>query len=99
MKGQVFQVTVGDCDEYIFDVEITYFYHQKPMGKWADNDQDSMGYTELDWVVLGGILIDEDGEAIDLKLGAAQDIAEKWEDEIEERLLVEIEEMGEEDYY
>lgn len=32
-------------------VEVTHYLHQEAQGRWASNDADARGYTELEFVV------------------------------------------------
>ncbi len=31
--------------------KVTYYFHQKPLGKWADSDLDCYGYTDCEYEV------------------------------------------------
>ena len=98
MKGYEFVVHVeGDEGFFTFETKITYFYHQRPMGKWADSDVDCFGYVDLEYEVEAGFYYDEDGNEIAMELEAARDMAETFEDEITEDIMRQIEEF-EEDY-
>ena len=96
MKGYEFVVhVVSEESEYTFETKITYFYHQRPMGKWADSDVDCFGYVDLEYEVEAGYSYDEDGNEIVMELEAARDMAETFEDEITEDIMRQIEEFEE----
>lgn len=38
-----------DC--YTFFIDVTRYFVQKPLGKWADSDYDAMGYTDLEFEI------------------------------------------------
>ena len=80
-------------DSFVFDITITYLYVQKPMGMRADTPEDAFGYTELEWVC--GHVYEEyedgsDREWFDLE---AQDLADEYAELLEEKVMVELEEM------
>lgn len=95
MKGVTFDIYI---DEYLFTIEVDYFHSQKADFR-ADNPDDYFGYNELEYTVLGCSAIDEDGEVVELSLSEAESLAEKVEDIITEKLLEEIREYGDDDYY
>lgn len=74
-----------------FYVEVTRYFVQKPMGKWADSDVDCYGYTELEWEVDMVTFQDVDGntvvKAVDIDL---------YSDYIEEKLLEKLKDISEE---
>lgn len=89
-------------DDYVFDITITYLYVQKPMGIWgADNPDDAFGYTELEWECKHVYVEYEDGSDQEWFNAEAQAIADDYEDLIEEKVMVELEEMKNEseEYY
>ena len=97
MKGYEFVVHVeGDEGFFTFETKITYFYHQRPMGLYADNPDDCYGYTELEFEVEAGYSYDEDGNEIVMELEKARDMAETFDEEITEDIMRQIEEFEEE---
>lgn len=36
----------------VYEVEVTHFFEQKPLGRWCDSDWDAQGYTEIEFTVL-----------------------------------------------
>ena len=89
-------------DKYVFDITITYLYVQKPMGIWgADNPDDAFGYTELEFMCNHVLEYLEDDTEMHYNGKEAQDLADEYAESIEERVMVELEEMKNEseEYY
>ncbi|WP_373033174.1 hypothetical protein [Sulfurovum sp.] len=85
-------------DEYVFDITITYLYVQKPMGQYADSDVDCYGYTELSFECYHVLEYLEDDTEMHYNGKEAQDIADEYAELLEEKVMVELEEMKN-DYY
>lgn len=88
-------------DDFVFDITITYLYVQKPMGRYADSDVDCYGYTDLEFMcnhVLGYL---EDDTEMHYNGKEAQAVADEYLELLEEKVMVELEEMKNEseDYY
>lgn len=89
-------------DEYVFDITITYLYVQKPMGIWgADNPDDAFGYTELEFDCNFVIHYLDDNSAMYYQDKKAEAIADEYAELLEDKILVELEEMKNEseEYY
>lgn len=64
-----------------YEVDVTWFYEQKPLGRWCDSDWDAQGYAEIEYTVLRAYDIIEE-----------QDLTSCWEkitleEELEEKLI------------
>lgn len=101
MKGYTSTINIETLEGYYsFDVEVTDYYAQKPMGKWADSDVDCYGYTDLEYNVLGGSKYNEDTDAMEeISLQEAVDKADELSDIIWDKLNSELVEEMEDDYY
>lgn len=84
-----------NIDSYDFTVEVTNYVNQPAMGKWADSGWDCYGYEEVAFNVLSVLDTDEDGN----EMVVDNSVAEGYIELLEEKLLIEIHEMQEEDYY
>lgn len=84
-----------NIDSFEFTVEVTNYVNQPAMGKWASSDWDCYGYEEVAFNVLSVLDTDEDGN----ETVVDNSVAEGYASLIEEKLLAEIREMQEEDYY
>lgn len=85
-----------NIDSYEFTVEITDYskgYPSKTWGAWEDCYPEEP--EEIEFTVLSVLDTDEDGNEIVVDTS----IAEGYASLIEEKLLIEIHEMQEEDYY
>lgn len=80
-------------DDYVFDITITYLYVQKPMGRYCDSDVDCYGYTDLEWECKHVYVEYEDGSDEEWFNAEAQDIADEYAELLEEKVMVELEEM------
>lgn len=91
MKGKEFSI---ELDDYIFHCVVTSYVYQRPLGRSADSDWDCYGYEEVEWDCNCVDMYDEDGYLVETTV----DI-DKYSEKIEEKILEEIREMQEEDYY
>jgi len=69
------------------DVKIKHVFVQAPMGTRADSDADCYGYSELDYDVLA-VFDDEERQLSD---EAAQEYADKNQEEITDQIWSELE--------
>ncbi len=76
-----------EINEYTITVEVTYYYHQPPLGPTADNDVDARGYTDIEWDVLRIKAFDEDGDKYKLTVSEVLDIIDDYSYVIESKLL------------
>ena len=84
-------------DIYTFHINITHYFNQPPMGRWADSDVDCYGYTDLEWECTSVETYDEDGDEIKLTEQQEKDIVSEYSELIEEKVLVQIAEMQDDD--
>lgn len=91
MKGKEFSIEV---DDYIFHCVVTSYVYQRPLGPSADSDWDCYGYEEVEWDCNCVEVYDEDGYLVETTVDV-----DKYSENIEEKILDEIHEMQEEDYY
>lgn len=80
-------------DTYIFDVTVTYLYVQKPMGMRADTPEDAYGYTDLEFMCNHVLEYLEDDTEMHYNGKEAQDLADEYAELLEEKVMVELEEM------
>lgn len=64
-----------------YEVDVTHFYEQEPLGRWCDSDWDAQGYTDIEYTVLRAY--DEIEE---------EDLTASWEEitleeELEDKLI------------
>ena len=93
-----------DC--YTFFVDVTHYFIQKPLGKWADSDYDAMGYTDLDFEITSIEEYFEDDSYLLYSETHLKETFDKLVDEYHETVydrvlekLEEIREEAEEDFY
>ena len=84
-------------DIYTFHINITHYFNQPPMGRWADSDVDCYGYIDLEWKCTAVETYDEDGDEIKLTEQQEKDIVSEYSELIEEKVLVQIAEMQDDD--
>lgn len=86
-------------DSYTFHINITHYFNQPPMGKWADSDVDCYGYTDIDWECTAVETYDEENDQIKLTEQQEKDIVSEYSELIEEKLLeIMKDEAGSQDY-
>ena len=84
-------------DIYTFHINITHCFNQPPMGRWADSDVDCYGYTDVEWVCTAVETYDEDGDPVQLTEQQEKDIVSEYSELIEEKVLIQIAEMRDDD--
>ncbi len=81
-----------DLDEYRLAVEVTHCADVKPDPTCRDSDHDYHGYREMEFTVVSGVVIDDDGTESDLGRNGCAALAEKHAELIEELIWKQIEE-------
>ena len=84
-----------DLDEYRLAVEVTHCLDVKPDYRCRDSDWDYYGYREMEFEVTSGTIFDEDGNETDLGRNGCAAVAERYAEDIEDRLWSLIDEMRE----
>jgi len=78
-----YEVTI---EEFVLQCNITHCVSVKgDPNSWASPD-DYYGYNEMEFEIVGGYTYDENDNVVDLGKNACAAIAEKWAEEIEEKL-------------
>ena len=84
-----------DLDEYLLSVEVTHCAVVEPDYRCRDSADDYYGYSELEFTITSGTVFDEDGNETDLGRNGCAAVAERYAEDIEDRLWSLIDEMRE----
>lgn len=91
-----------EFDQYEFVVEVTDYFVQKPQGRWADNERDGWGYTDLEFEVRKVSEYNEDEELIEVVGEEKEEIVEQYYEDIYDKLIAVMEDLSqdvEDDYW
>lgn len=77
--------------QYELEVEITSCVSVAPNHSTWDSDWDYYGYREMEFEVVSGLVEDEDGNQTDLDRNGCAAVAEKYAEEIEQKLWDQLE--------
>jgi hypothetical protein len=79
----IYEVTI---EEFVLQCNVTHCVSVKgDPNSWASPD-DYYGYNEMEFEIVGGYTYDENDNVVDIGKNACAAIAEKWAEEIEEKL-------------
>lgn len=78
-------------EEYELKINITHMEGSEGNRNTWSSDWDYYGYREMEFEVISGLIYDEDGKAEDLGRNGCAAVAEKYAEDIEAELWIQVE--------